>query len=51
VLAQRDMLLKMFEAQDIIRRLWAESETKELEKRLKELDNKMLKIINILGEK
>ena len=46
-----ETLIRLFEAQDIIRRLWANATDKEIEKKLKQLDKDMLKIINLMGAK
>ncbi len=43
-------LMKMFEAQDIIRRLWADEIDRGVELELFELSIMMTKIINMMGE-
>ena len=47
----KEDLIKMFEAQDIVRRLWANTTNRDVENALKELDLHMTEVINLMGEK
>lgn len=50
MITTKDELKKIFEAQDIIRRLWANTRSLPLEKALKELDIEISKLINEMSE-
>lgn len=47
---RNEILMELFKAQDVLRRLWANATDSEVEKQLKLLDREMTKTINRIGK-